>query len=254
MNQINSVLEALNESADQDLGAVVLALDGRDRSEQADLLTACVLSYDFHSEWGDGMMVTPVLAADPAVHGRITEQTVDFLGNECSSLNEDFYVQVGAVRFRLRTPTGDWRERRQGARDRAERPTNNQATFRSAGTMRRVNGLNFASDEEVLVYQALLRKQKSLPGEETIAIMPGPGVRVAERNFFPDFVIAHRGRVGAIEVDGPHHFGRAVADHSRDSQLRDAGITHVDRIAVEETTDPKELAMFIERFLQRLLR
>lgn len=55
-----------------------------------------------------------------------------------------------------------------------------------------------------------------------------------------------------IEVDGPHHYKRAAADHSRDSLFTDAGVTQVERVVVEDTTDPKELDVFIERFLQRL--
>lgn len=254
MNQVESVLEALNESADRDLGAVVLALDACDQSAQADLLVACELSYDFESEWGDGLAVKPVLSADPGVYALITGETLTFLSEQCSSLNAGWYVQVYEVHLRLRTPTGDWRERRQASRDQGERPVDNQGSYRSVASMRRADRLNFANDEEVLMYQALLRKQSSLPSEATIAIMPGPGVRVTGRTFWPDFVIAYRGRVGMIEVDGAHHHQRAAADHSRDSLLSDGGITHVERLVVEDTADPKELDVFIERFLQRLVR
>ena len=120
--------------------------------------------------------------------------------------------------------------------------------------MRRVDRLNFGSDEEVAFYCALLRKQTALPAESTIGILPGPGVRVSGRNFWPDFVVTYRGRVGLIEVDGPHHTARAAADHSRDSLLSDAGIVHVERIMVEDTTNDREMDGFIERFLHRLTR
>lgn len=254
MNQIESVLEALNESADRDLGAVVLALDARDQSEQADLLVECELSYGFDSEWMDGMAVEPLLAADPGAHPNITEETLDFLWEQCRSLHSDGYVQVQHGRLCLRTPTPDWRERRQALRDRGERSVDNQGTYRSVASMRRADRLNFASDEEVLMYQALVRKQKTLPSEATVAIMPSPGARVPDRTFWPDFIVTYRGRVGMIEVDGPHHHQRAAADHSRDSFFTDAGVTHVERIVVEDTTDPKELDVFVERFLQRLTR
>lgn len=254
MDHITSVLEALNESADRDLGAVVLALDARDQSEQADLLVACELSYGFDSEWMDGMAVEPVLAADPGAHPNITAETLDFIWEACRGLHGDGTVQVQDGRLCLRTPTADWRERRQALRDRGERPVDNQGTYKSVSSMRRADRLNFASDEEVCVYQALARKQKSLPSETTIAIMPGPGARVPGRTFWPDFIVTYRGRVGMIEVDGPHHHQRAAADHSRDSFFTDAGVAYVERVVVEDTIDPTVLDLFVERFLQRLTR
>jgi hypothetical protein len=114
--------------------------------------------------------------------------------------------------------------------------------------------LNFGSAQEVSLYKALLRRQCKLPAEATIAILPGPGTRVLGRTFWPDFVVTYRGRSGMIEVDGPHHHGRAAADHSRDALLSDAGVGHVGRITVEDTVSDAELDLFVERFLQRLTR
>ena len=78
-------------------------------------------------------------------------------------------------------------------------------------------------------------------------------MRVRERNVGPDFLITYRGKAGVIEVDGPHHHGRAAADQSRDRQLSDAGVQWIERIVVEDTTDTKNLDAFIEQFLSRLL-
>lgn len=167
------MLEALNETADRDLGAVVLSLDARDQSEQSDLLVACELSYGFESEWGEGMVVRPLLAADPAVHPNLGAGTLDFVWEQCRNLHEDWYVQVADGRLLLKSPMADWRERRQASRDRGERPVDNQGTHRTIASMRRADRLTFASDEEVSVYQALVRKQKSLPSGVTIGIMPG---------------------------------------------------------------------------------
>jgi hypothetical protein len=254
MNQIQSVLEALNDSADRDLGAVVLALDARGQSEQGDLLVACELSYEFDSEWGEGMAVIPVLSADPAAHPLVSEATLDFVEEQCSTIHNDWYVSVTHIRFRLRTPAGDWRERRQALRDRGDRGVDNQGTYRSIASIHREDRLNFGSDEEVLMYRALVRKQDALPAEATIGIVPGPAVRVRGRTFWPDFVVTYLGRVGMIEVDGPHHYQRAAADHSRDALFGDSGITYSHRIVVEDTTDPKTLDLHVERFLQRLVR
>ncbi|MDQ3462256.1 MAG: hypothetical protein M3471_04375, partial [Actinomycetota bacterium] len=101
MSHISDVLEALNEGADRDLGAVVLALDARDESEQADLLFVCTLGYGFDSEWMDGMAARPVLSADPAVHSLISESTLEFLEEQCRQLNSDGYLQIGSIKMRL---------------------------------------------------------------------------------------------------------------------------------------------------------
>jgi hypothetical protein len=254
MSGISDVLEALDEGADRDLGAVVLALDAREENEQADLLFACTLGYGFDSEWGDGMMAIPVLSADPAVHSLISESTRDFLEEQCRQLHSDGCLQIGPLKIRLAVPTGDWRQRRQESRDRGERPVDNQATYSTAAAVRRRDRLNFGSAQEVSVYKALLRRQGKLPAEATIAILPGPGTRVLGRTFWPDFVVTYQGRSGMIEVDGPHHQGRAAADHSRDALLSDAGVGHVGRITVEDAASDSELDRFVERFLQRLTR
>ena len=87
----------------------------------------------------------------------------------------------------------------------------------------------------------------------TLGILPGAGLRTLQHTFWPDFIVTHRGRVGAIEVDGPQHRNRAAADQSRDRQLEDAGVTFVERLPVEDLHDPDDLDRFIERFLARLL-
>ena len=115
MSRINEVLEALNEAADRDLGAVVLALDAAGEVEQADALVACELGYDLDSEWGDGMSVTPVLSADPSAYGQVKPGTLNFLEERCRELNTDWYVQIGSPRLRLRTPGDNWRRREAGS-------------------------------------------------------------------------------------------------------------------------------------------
>lgn len=252
---ISEVLDDLNESADRDLGAVVLALDAIGKGEQADLLVACELGYDFEDEWMEGMGVRPALHTDPAVSALITDETIAFLGDQCERLRSDGFVKVySAVNVRLRTPAADWRERRREVRERGERTVNNQGTSRSVAAVTRKDRLQFDSPAEVRVYDALVRRQATLPPESTIAILPGPGARVLGRTRWPDFLVTYRGRVGMIEVDGHHHNGRAAADRSRDSLLSDAGIKHVERIAAEDTISDSELDTFVERFLQRLDR
>src|SRR5215218_10964820 len=98
------------------------------------------------------------------------------------------------------------------------------------------------------MYEALVRAQQRRPPEATIGILPGAGFRAAERTFWPDFVVTHRGRVGIIEVDGPKHRNRAAADQSRDRQLQDAGVVLTDRIMVEDTDEATSLDRFVEHF------
>jgi hypothetical protein len=118
--------------------------------------------------------------------------------------------------------------------------------------LKRRGNLRFGSDEEILVYDALLRRQKALPQEGTIGILPGCALCTLRKTFWPDFLITHRGKAGVIEVDGPHHRGRAANDHSRDGYLRDAGIRLVERVVVEDTIDAATLDQFVERFLMSL--
>jgi hypothetical protein len=60
--------------------------------------------------------------------------------------------------------------------------------------------------------------------------------------------------VTGIEVDGPHNYGRAAADQSRDRQLEGAGILFIERLVVEGTNLCRApLDRFVERFLARLL-
>lgn len=62
------------------------------------------------------------------------------------------------------------------------------------------------------MYEALKRAQESRPPADTITIVPLPSARVPGHTWEPDFLVAYRGRVGAIEVDGPHHTGKRAAE------------------------------------------
>lgn len=255
MGQIQQVLDALNDGADVDLGSVVANLDGRGMFDQADILENGQLWYDFGGEWGDGMEVVPVLEIDAGHMGMLSDTTFDAVDELLRTMNSNFFVQVRQLVVRpLRAPA-DWRERRQAARESAkDRAVHNQATYRAAASLIRADRLGFASEPERRVYEALKQRQAVLPEEATIGILPGCAMRVRGHTFWPDFLVTHRGRAGIIEVDGPHHSGRAAADHSRDGFLTDAGITLVERVVVEDTTGDLELAAFVERFLSRLLR
>ncbi len=114
-------------------------------------------------------------------------------------------------------------------------------------------GFVFDSREEVLVYEALKRAQAALPQDSTLSIFPLPMGRVGVGNAWtPDFLITAAGRVGIIEVDGPHHRKRFGADTTRDRHWRNSGILHIERILVEETSADSDLDVLVRQFLTRL--
>src|SRR5207237_2224687 len=133
----------------------------------------------------------------------------------------DAYTWSGLSVVPRRVPA-TWRESRAAARL-ADVGPNNQASYRTLSETAPSRGrLKFANDEEVRVFDAFQRVQQRRPAEQTLGIIPGAGFRARGRTFWPDLLITHRGRVAGVEVDGPHHYGRAAADHSRDRQLEDA--------------------------------
>lgn len=140
-----------------------------------------------------------------------------------------------------------------GWRERAERNLSNAGEMNQGLKARSSNavvqdGLRFASAEEVHVYRALRRAQKT----QALTFFPLAAAVLPSNRFEPDFLMLVNGRAGVIEVDGPHHRGRAAADRSRDRLLEDNGVRYVDRVTVEETTTPAELDAFIDRFINRL--
>jgi hypothetical protein len=115
------------------------------------------------------------------------------------------------------------------------------------------DGCQFRSREEVLVYRAFKRARDAMPDDDTIAIAPNPGLVIRNiKTSEPDLLIAFRGRVGIVQVDGPHHRGRFAAEVTRDRLYRHAGIAEIDHFPVEDTTDPADLDILVARFLKRL--
>ena len=50
----------------------------------------------------------------------------------------------------------------------------------------------------------------------------------------PDFLVCHDGKWGILEVDGPHHTGRAADDHERDRLFRNHGLKVVEHYNADE--------------------
>lgn len=246
--------EDLNRSADQDLGTVVAVCDGMGRYDDGSLLEVCELRYHVADDTWNPQIVTASLLVDPLLLTTVQESgAADPILETLKQIHDggDFAIYSVAIQPKRVPPS--WRQGRIEARLSDVGP-NNQASYRTLPESHpQKDRLNFHTDSELRIYEALVRAQQRRPPEATIGILPGAGFRAAERTFWPDFVVTHRGRVGIIEVDGPKHRNRAAADQSRDRQLQDAGVTLTDRIMVEDTDEATTLDRFVERFLARLL-
>jgi hypothetical protein len=135
-------------------------------------------------------------------------------------------------------------------------PTNQARRIRLEPQHPIVDGLHLTNEWEHRVYAVLRAKQQELAPNDTIGIFPLSNGKVDNAGTVePDLLVTYRGRAGVIEVDGPHHTSalRRADDQSRERRLRNAGIAHVDRIDVRDTTERAEVEQFVETFLRRLL-
>lgn len=113
--------------------------------------------------------------------------------------------------------------------------------------------MRFRDTAELLVYQAFKRRQESSK-DAALLIAPNAAVRLPERTWEVDFLVAQSGRAGVLEIDGATHRGRRAADASRDRLLQDAGIAHVERVPVEDARDDLGADQVVHGFLRRLMR
>jgi hypothetical protein len=253
-------LEELTLDADRDQGTAVFLLESEGEGEAADLLELSDMTYGeerwgFNDEEGEWWSYkSPRLAVRIEVDPQLLK---DYTNAIKASIAVALDKVAGERRlehplFVPRRVEENWREARRQARLTG---INNQGARRPLPENHPVkDGLKFRSWEEVAVYEALLRKQASLSETDTITILPNSAARVVQRTIEPDFIVIYGGRAGGIEVDGPHHNGRAAADHTRSNLLRDGGVRLVERIVVEDTVDRLELDCFVGKFLDRLAR
>lgn len=202
-------------------------------------------------DWQDAVLIVP-----PYLVPRFTKEVTAAIQPVFDHVAGRHGLEIGGVTAAPALPdTGDdWRQVLQ------ERLTkgavSNQASrTRTKGIASALSkeGFVFDSREEVLVYEALKRAQTALPQDSTISIFPLPMGRVGVGNAWtPDFLVTLAGRVGLIEVDGPHHKGRFGADTTRDRHWRNSGIVHIERILVEETSAATDLDALVRQFLTRL--
>ena len=246
---------AVGSNEQRHLAAAAELLADRGRSQLAALLLECLgISYrpiDLASRGDDTVhLVLAVLLVPPQFVDRFD---ADMLAELSSALTEASFPDGVIVKDATAAPfvqDGNWR-------DQVEKmlglgATNQGVLLPNRDKLPRADRLTFGSAEEQRVYEVAKEVQAELSATETILVAPNPGVRVRGNTFTPDLLITYRGRVGIIEVDGPHHRKRYANDRSRDELFRDAGVAEVYRIPVEETTTSEQIREHLDRFLKRL--
>jgi hypothetical protein len=202
-------------------------------------------------DWQDAVLIVP-----PYLVPRFTENVTAAIQPVFEHVAGRHGLEIGGVTAAPALPDigDDWRQILQERL--AKGAASNQASrTRARGVAPGLSkdGFVFDSREEVLVYEALKRAQAAMSQDSTIAVFPLPMGRVGTGNAWtPDFLVAASGRVGIIEVDGPHHQKRFGADATRDRHWRNSGIVHIERILVEETSADADLDALVRQFLTRL--
>jgi hypothetical protein len=234
---------------DDQLGTAAALLFHRGETDIVELLVQVdAVDYDYEGkDWGQEQYgarlrvdVSLVDSFTEEVRGKIRE-ALDLAG----PADEDT-TSVVVVPSSVK---GDWRTRYKAA---LQTPRN-QASLKPLPDLHpRADQMGFRDTAELRVYEGLKRAQERLPEGERITIAANPVVRIPGKTREPDFLVAYRGRVGTIEVDGASHRQKWSNDRSRDQLFEDAGIFCVRRFDAEFADDPRQVDDFINRFLRKL--
>lgn len=237
------------------LGTSALLMQHQGATETAELI-ADVTSLDvrlWNTEFDhEGYQI--VLVVEPRLYPRYDEAALTSIKTAMNLVLSPAGKDIDEFHVRPEIPrlaTG-WRE--QVKADNGPKPSNQGRKPRLEPRHWVEDQLHFTNQYELELYHVLKKRQAALRDSETIGIMPLGGMRVRRRVLEPDFLITYRGRVAVIELDGPHHRDRASADHSRDRQLRHAGVSFVERLNVEEVNTLNEVEKFVDDFLAQLGR
>ncbi|MGA5102647.1 hypothetical protein ACPCC3_03235 [Streptomyces cellulosae] len=251
-----------NELTDDELigAASVLMAQRGDRQAAALMLDATNIHIERHSSdqgWGEFSHIVEsqeiVLEVEPHLMPRFERHLVNQIESALVTVGYGCGRSIDVVTVREVIPRvgPNWRE--QLARElKGGHQTNHARKVRLEPRHPAEDGLHFTNEWEHRVYQVLKEQQALLPDNDTIGVMPLGALRVPGHTFEPDFLITYRGRVGVIEIDGPHHKGRASADRSRDRLFKHAGVRDVDRLCVEDSTTKEEVEKFVTDFLKHL--
>lgn len=186
---------------------------------------------------------------------RFNDEVVSDIQDAFNEVQEPNHIHVVDVRVRAAiTPaSADWRET---LTTRVPPQTTYQANIgpRMAKPLME-DRCQFRSLGELKVYRGFERARARLPADDSIAIAPNPALVVPNINTSePDLVIMYRGRVGIVQVDGPHHNDRVSNELSRRRVYLHSGIAEVDHLSIEDTENDEDVDVFVTRFLKRLAR
>lgn len=226
--------------------------------QQGDSVTAALLAEVTSLEmvlWNsqfDEVGYKAILKVEPHLLTRFTEEVLKTISDALeAALADQGSVDEIVARPVLPRVGTDWRKQLRAAT--GPQPSNQARRVRLEPKHPMEDGVHFTNEWEHRVYGVLKERQAALPENQTIGIMPLGAMRVLGHTFEPDLLITYRGRVGVIEIDGPHHKGRASDDKSRERLLRKAGIKHIDRIDVRDSTQKHEVEKFVTDFLNHLV-
>jgi hypothetical protein len=246
---------------DLDLGAAAGLLLDDGKTQAAALLVDARLSAEYvdtgfpmfgASEGAAIDLFNAVLEVPRFLVERFTEDIESEIHHALNEVMEPQSVHILNLRIRgtVEPATRDWRER---VLARLNPDPVNQANIGPPIERPIIEDrCAFRSREEQRVYRALKRARDQRPDDDTLGIAPNPALVIHGHTWEPDLVITYRGRVGVVQVDGPHHRGRLAAEASRDRLLRHSGIAEIDHFTVEDTASDDDLDILVARFLQRL--
>lgn len=245
-------------SYEEELGQTVQLLMDRGNTQAAALLLDCRI---LRFEHVDLLFRLPLDDSDPInlceawieaptfISDRIDEEMHAVILAFLNEALEPQSMYVREMRFTAPPPPQDWRE--QVSKRLGDGPRN-QGTLGPSAPEYHADRMSFRSAEELKVYQALRRAQDRRPQAENLTILALPSARITGNTLEPDFVICFKGRVGIIEVDGPHHSGKRSSDTSRDRLFRYCGVAEVDHFDVADIGKQEPLDRLVEGFLWRL--
>ncbi|MER8027787.1 hypothetical protein ABTZ78_02245 [Streptomyces bauhiniae] len=234
--------------------AILLHQEGDAKASELAAMLAELVTLDLEyseTDWGVDFY-DAYLEVEPHLVPQFTQESLDRIEGEmrAATRKDKFEIKGLFVRPILPNVGLGWRKQLKVAG--GPRPTNQARRVRIEPQHPVEDGLHFTNEWEHGVYQVLKEHQAKLPDNDTIGIAPLGALRVRKHTFEPDFLITYRGRVGAIEIDGPHHKGRRSDDHSRERLLRNAGIRQIDRIDVRDVSSKQDVEKFVVDFLKHL--
>jgi hypothetical protein len=201
------------EGNEQDLARLVLASQlTASEWEERNFETNVVLGLHFRG---------PRKVYEALESGSSTREAFSNAAEAAKPAGYDYVLIKRGVGF-IGPVSADWRNELLAVLD--GRDVDNQATGHSETIS--WNGLRFRSRSEIKIAEAL----DKIPG---VMFLPNCRGRLGStdrrRNQEADFIVMYNGVWGVLEVDGPHHQGKAADDHKRDRPLLHHGAAVVQR-------------------------